>query len=1381
VFVTAVNCCIPGGVGALLLEKCSKGGAGGKKGQSRGATLAASASASAVTQTTSSAVETNDSAKYRDQGYKEEEEGEVESGEYDDPFSFLEQDEGGYFDGGGVDSGNGDVSPFDARGRSRGGVTMTSLWKRAVKGAASQLERGIHTLAIKADHLQGRSSARDYYTVGFYDASSGELLGRTEAFRHYNDDATAQDSAAAVIGFAVPAIIVPVRVASIAVKLWIRSGAALLQTAKARNFFLGQVVIPAAAFAVASASSSAGGSTLPGPFCHWIGPLPLQPFSSALPPGACLAFTVTTRDPKFPILCGNGWSLADPASTKSSLYHLPLDQAYSWSCSAASVNATGMTLSRVVAVERSVESTLVLPIASAFSRLADQACRVSLRHANQLLAELRHQKEDPEDHFTFVGEVSAIRLTDAGLVAAAAPSATTSVPPPPIVSASWQRPNCILEEEFVPPTAWIGATDGTAATPPPIPFQLGPTPQIRLESILPSILARYGGGQAQMESHQNLLPLGYMLGSIRIQVVQRIPKTVNTTAGQSAASMNHHYVPVVVPQHNPFDPIHSVSSVREQVSHHHLQLEAVVPLEPIVAAAAAASNAASSPLTAGTGTADGATRPCVYSLVDSRTGMAVGTIAVRLEALKAIRHQPSVSVAAAGPGDAPSEAAHGLVSLVGLAPPASGGPGLGAGMGVRPFLDFDPVDPTLVAGDPAVQRQLHQLQTLGPFVTPGYLHRHISTMREPEVSLMAERARAYRQALAAAGSTTALHNDDDDDLPPSQDKSPKPFRPSSSRSSVLLSGIPFNVHTSSVATMVTTAYCQQQQQLLLLLQVDPAEEALYNTTCGAPADHARDFGNVFSPSAGASGGVAVGVGPGPGPPLVSPVGGVSGGLRRLEIKRLELALAVAQVQTELVNSVAQYFSDRRMQNSVSQGNNPPVTHLPAHHPGLQQLRTRLRESVEALHHLTWICATRRVNVFSQALGIAATTYLSSLSDPARTRTGSSPWPEVWRQHGYLVSFEGLLSAAGKELGMIEDAFVGIAMLRMVKVVLVRDDGQPLESSSRTPVPSSPYVRWIDLMTSGQYATRQFVLHIGIIPSYYDQRVPPPLRGNVPVQLYPLLFEVGVDIRQWGANAGTSVLSQLEEQKNSLFTSDNRNNPFDAANQTPAPAASVSAGVGAGMIDDEDDDVGVQDDDVLVQLNWTGFRLLNSYAYSVWPLQQQVTISSSSSSGATSKVHPRLDKLHQHILGSAGKMDHKILVEASSLCRQLGGGAAVFCKSGKDRTAMHVTFKQAEFIREYRQRRDAAAGGVGAGGAYSACAGSQLQPPTLPVESTLEIASLMRTHGTRLPICEKNVGQALYAFNSLQVKFMPETLKPPMNTLAGFLKGGKIFEGGGIES
>jgi hypothetical protein len=67
------------------------------------------------------------------------------------------------------------------------------------------------------------------------------------------------------------------------------------------------------------------------------------------------------------------------------------------------------------------------------------------------------------------------------------------------------------------------------------------------------------------------------------------------------------------------------------------------------------------------------------------------------------------------------------------------------------------------------------------------------------------------------------------------------------------------------------------------------------------------------------------------------------------------------------------------------------------------------------------------------------------------------------------------------------------------------------------------------------------------------------------------------------------------------------------------------------------------------------------------------------------------------------------------------------------------------------------------------------------EVILRDATLMRTYGTRLPICEKNVGQAKYAFDSLQVQFMPDALKPSMKALAEVLKGGLIFGESGIES
>ena len=81
-------------------------------------------------------------------------------------------------------------------------------------------------------------------------------------------------------------------------------------------------------------------------------------------------------------------------------------------------------------------------------------------------------------------------------------------------------------------------------------------------------------------------------------------------------------------------------------------------------------------------------------------------------------------------------------------------------------------------------------------------------------------------------------------------------------------------------------------------------------------------------------------------------------------------------------------------------------------------RWRVFEAAHNLHHVTWMCAVRRANVFSQSLGLAVTSYLAAIADPTRNVAG---WPEIWKSHGYMVCFEGLLSAAGKELGMIEDA------------------------------------------------------------------------------------------------------------------------------------------------------------------------------------------------------------------------------------------------------------------------------------------------------------------------------------------------------------------------
>ena len=404
-----------------------------------------------------------------------------------------------------------------------------------------------------------------------------------------------------------------------------------------------------------------------------------------------------------------------------------------------------------------------------------------------------------------------------------------------------------------------------------------------------------------------------------------------------------------------------------------------------------------------------------------------------------------------------------------------------------------------------------------------------------------------------------------------------------------------------------------------------------------------------------------------------------------------------------------------------------------------------------------MCAVRRANVFSQSLGLALSSYLAAVSDAHKCATG---WPALWKRHGYLVGFEGLLSAAGKELGMIEDASVAIAMLRMVKVVLMPDTGIPVKAVA---VAASPYVKWVNLFASGAGTSRTYILQVGVDANYYTQRIPPPLQNGTAVQLYPLLYQVGVDIRQWGAHAGSNLRTK---QANEVVV----------ATATAAPTG--------GLVDDEDDDVGVPDTDVLVALNYEALHKLNAYAHAVTPasvpldrvqaamiqvFHTRTDMNAQQQQQSLLPVHPSLSALHSHILSSAGKMNHSILDEAATIVQQLGGGALVFCKSGKDRTAMHVTYKQAQFAARYQNHNRAAA------------AATETTVET-NMESVLRDATMLRLYGTRLPICEKNVGQSKYAFNALQVKFMPDALKPPMNTLAGFLKGGRLFSSeGGIES
>jgi len=763
-----------------------------------------------------------------------------------------------------------------------------------------------------------------------------------------------------------------------------------------------------------------------------------------------------------------------------------------------------------------------------------------------------------------------------------------------------------------------------------------------------------------------------MLGNVALRV------RVSTTASVSVVD-------------NPFGPIGTGS---QSVSASEDYWQATIGLETL--------------LNNPTGKQPGPLQVPLYHIV---TGKSMGSLILTMQV-----EGPSMSAANPGPQAIPSTG--GLVSLVGLDT-------LTEETGAAPFLDFDAPSAENMPQDPAKVLRRQQFSTMGHFISSMYLQQHIQKVRTTDCDEADDKAVHYNKALVQSFM----------DCPSHQDKTPKPFRPSSTRVDKLVAGIGFNVHVQSLSLNMYNDDVQQQ----------PLQGGwFYNITCGAPADHAKGFGDILatdnkSAKTKTSSGTSANS-------SNTPVGIIKGGLRRLESKRLELAKVLEEAQSALINAVGEYLK------SASQRG---VHQIPARHGSIAPLRWRVFELTQMLHTVTWHCAVRRSHVFSQALGVAISSYLTSVSDSERAAKG---WPSLWAQHGFLVTFEGLLSAAGKELGMIEDASIGISMLRMVTVVLVSADAQKggsqeasCNQSEKVPVAYSPHLVYVRMSCSGKGSSTQYRLEVGLDPNYYAERVPEALKNETPVRLYPVLYQVGVDIRQWGAHAGQNAKNNLKNQLNSA-TSSGPDAPTASEEQEKANAG--------GLLDDEDDDVGIPDNDELIALNYEGFRKMNAYANMIAPQTPGETLlenfpgSDASNKNAHQNVHPLLRHLYSNIMASAGKMAHGILDEAAMVAQKLGGGGVVFCKSGKDRTAMHVTYKAAQYARLFLK-----------------------DPP----DEVYDDATMMRVYGTRLPICEKNVGQAKYAFNSLQVKFMPDALKPPMNTLAGFLKGGAVFRGGGIES
>ncbi|RLN46658.1 hypothetical protein BBJ29_008044 [Phytophthora kernoviae] len=92
----------------------------------------------------------------------------------------------------------------------------------------------------------------------------------------------------------------------------------------------------------------------------------------------------------------------------------------------------------------------------------------------------------------------------------------------------------------------------------------------------------------------------------------------------------------------------------------------------------------------------------------------------------------------------------------------------------------------------------------------------------------------------------------------------------------------------------------------------------------------------------------------------------------------------------------------------------------------------------------------------------------------------------------------------------------------------------------------------------------------------------------------------------------------------------------------------------------------------------------------------------------------------------------ILIASSDICRRLGAGRTTCCKSGKDRTAMSVTLETSRLLVDH-----------------------------FHVKQGVHLCNAMRERGVRRVNVLANTGKTKFAFNSFQLKYIPDCYKPPL--------------------
>jgi hypothetical protein len=375
---------------------------------------------------------------------------------------------------------------------------------------------------------------------------------------------------------------------------------------------------------------------------------------------------------------------------------------------------------------------------------------------------------------------------------------------------------------------------------------------------------------------------------------------------------------------------------------------------------------------------------------------------------------------------------------------------------------------------------------------------------------------------------------------------------------------------------------------------------------------------------------------------------------------------------------------------------------------------------------------RRLMSISQALSTVIQCVLLKLSLVAEGHIEKAV-ADKWLQLGFLIVFEGLLSVAGHERSMLEDTITALEAVDMYSVRLLpspksgtvsEDDNCTGGGRSKGMLRSvSVDVKSADVSISGREV--QIFLPeeaVSKMPESYQTKMKD---GGAVMPLSTVLFTQGIDIQQ--SMATGSIFSRGSSEIANLQLHVNLRGLY-VLHKYCCKAMPVDEVTTVSLENKEKEyHKGDGDEDL------TSSTTLDGVKMETYDDLKNV------------EVHPLLFSLCESIKNAdATAKNVDMLVKVEEACLLLNGCRVTFCKSGKDRTGMAVSLDQSRQL-----------------GERFGCGES--------LDRTIRDVQLMRLHGTRIGICEKNIGRPVYSINKLQVQFLPLQYRPPASVCESILK------------